>query len=203
MKIIDCQQGTPEWLAVRLGVPTASEFDSIITPKKGDLAAAHETYIDRLLDEQIRRDAERPFKGNADTERGHALEPDARALYAFIHDVEPQQVGFILRDDGLAGCSPDSLIDEDGGLEIKCPDGPQHVGYLRAGTIPDKYKPQVHGCMIITGRKWWDFMSYCPGHKPLIIRAYPDDYTAKLAKLLDGFIEKLAVEKLKLMGEAA
>lgn len=203
MKIIDCQQGTPEWLAVRLGVPTASEFDSIITPKRGDLAAAHETYIDRLLDEQIRRDAERPFKGNADTERGHALEPDARALYAFIHDVEPQQVGFILRDDGLAGCSPDSLIDEDGGLEIKCPDGPQHVGYLRAGTIPDKYKPQVHGCMIITGRKWWDFMSYCPGHKPMIIRAYPDDYTAKLAKLLDGFIEKLAVEKLKLMGEEA
>jgi len=201
VKIIDCEQGTPEWLTARLGVPTASEFDSIITPKKGDLAAAHETYINQLLDEQIRRDAERSFKGNADTDRGHELEPDARALYSFIRDVEPQQAGFILRDDGMAGCSPDSLVNDDGGLEIKCPDGPMHVGYLRAGTLPDKYKPQVHGCLIITGRQWWDFMSYCPGHKPLIIRVVPDDYTAKLAKLLDGFVKKLAAEKLKLTGE--
>ena len=201
MRIIDCEQGSTEWLSVRRGIPTASEFDSIITPKKGELAAAHETYIDQLLDEQIRIDAVRLFKGNAYTERGHELEPEARELYAFMHDVEPQQVGFILSDIGDVGCSPDSLIRADGGLEIKCPDGPQHVGYLRAGIVPDKYKPQVHGCLIITGRQWWDFMSYCPGHKPLIIRVVPDDYTAKLAKLLDGFVKKLAAEKLKLTGE--
>ena len=202
MRIIDCEQGSPEWFSARLGVPSASEFDSIITPKKGELAAAHETYIDRLIDEAIRVDAKRKFQGNADTDRGHELEPEARELYAFMRDVEPQTVGFVLRDDGAAGCSPDALIGKVGGLEIKCPDGPQHVGYLRAGALPDKYKPQVHGNLLITGRDWWDFMSYCPGHKPLIVRVVPDEFTQKLAKHLDFFVKKLAAEKLKLQ-EAA
>jgi hypothetical protein len=203
VRVIACEQGSPEWLAARLGVPSASEFDSIITPKKGDLAAAHETYIDRLIDESIRVDAKRKFQGNADTDRGHDLEPEARELYAFMHDVEPQTVGFVLRDSGDAGCSPDSLIGNRGGLEIKCPDGPQHVGYLRAGTLPDKYKPQVHGNLLITGCDWWDFMSYCPGHKPLIVRVAPDAFTGKLAVHLDFFVKKLAIEKLKIMKESA
>jgi hypothetical protein len=202
MRIIDCEQGSDEWFAVRRGVPSASEFDSIITPKKGDLAAAHETYIDRLIDEAIRTDARRKFQGTADTDRGHELEPEARELYAFMRDVEPVTVGFVLRDAGDAGCSPDSLIASIGGLEIKCPDGPQHVGYLRAGILPDKYKPQVHGNLLITGREWWDFMSYCPGHRPLIVRVTPDAYTAKLGELLDFFVKKLSAEKLKLQ-EAA
>jgi len=202
VRIIDCEQGSDEWFAVRRGVPSASEFDSIITPKKGDLATAHEAYIDRLIDESIRTDVRRKFQGTADTDRGHELEPEARELYAFMRNVEPQTVGFVLRDAGDAGCSPDSLIGDDGGLEIKCPDGPQHVGYLRAGTLPDKYKPQVHGSLLITGRSWWDFMSYCPGHRPLIIRVTPDAYTEKLGEMLDFFVKKLAVEKLKLQ-EAA
>lgn len=198
MRIVECQQGSPEWHALRLAVPTASEFGCIITPKKAQLAEAHEGYIDRLIDEAVRPDVERGFGGNAHTERGNELEPDARRLYAFMRDVEPQVVGFVLRDDGMAGCSPDSLIGDDGGLEIKCPDGPTHVGYLRAGVLPDKYKPQVHGSLLITGRKWWDFMSHCPGHKPLIVRVTPDSYTAKLSELLDAFIVKLHAEKLKI-----
>lgn len=202
MRIIDCEQGTDEWFAARRGVPSASEFDSIITPKKGDLAAAHEAYIDRLIDETIRVDAVRKFHGTADTDRGHELEPDAREMYAFMHNVEPQTVGFVLRDDGAAGCSPDALVGDDGGLEIKCPDGPQHVGYLRAGCLPDKYKPQVHGNLLITGRAWWDFVSYCPGHKPLIVRVTPDAYTARLAELLDFFVKKLASERQKIQGIA-
>lgn len=201
MRIIECQQGTPEWYAARLGIPTASEFDSIITPKKGDLAAAHEGYIDQLIDESVRVDAERAFKGNQHTERGKELEPEARDLYAFLRDVSPQVVGFILNDSEDAGFSPDSLIDDDGGLEIKCPDGPTHVGYLRAGNIPDKYKPQVHGSILLSKRKWWDFMSYCPGHKPLIVRVVPDAFTEKLAMHLNFFVKKLAIEKQKLLGE--
>jgi hypothetical protein len=198
MRIVECEQGTPEWYALRLGVPTASEFDCIITPKKGELAAAHEGYIDRLIDECVRPNVERGFCGNAHTERGNELEPEARRLYGFMRDASPKVVGFVLRDDGLAGCSPDSLVADDGGLEVKCPDGPTHVGYLRAGVLPDKYKPQVHGSLLITGRSWWDFMSYCPGHKPLIVRVKPDSYTAKLSELLDFFITKLHAEKIKI-----
>lgn len=201
MKVIDCEQGTPEWYAARLGVPTASEFDCIITPKKGELAAAHEAYIDRLLDEMIRPDAERGFAGNAHTERGKELEPEARRLYAFMANAQPVPIGFVLRDAEDAGCSPDSLVGEDGGLEIKCPDGPTHVGYIRRAELPDAYKAQVHGSMVITGRKWWDFCSYCPGHKPFIVRVTPDAYTAKLAEHLDFFVKKLAAEKQRLIGE--
>lgn len=196
MRIIDCEQHSPEWFAARMGVPTASEFGDIITPKTGKLSASADGYIDRLIDEIVRPDAERGWGGNRHTERGTAFEPDARELYAFMNEeARIRTVGFVLRDDGRAGCSPDSLVDDDGGLEIKCPDGPTHIGYLRAGTLPDKYKPQVHGSLVITKRKWWDFMSHCPGYKPLIVRVTPDDYTQKLAACLDEFLERLEVAK--------
>lgn len=200
MRIIDCQQHTVEWYDARLGVPTASEFGDIITPKTGKLSASADAYIDRLIDEIVRPDVERGWAGNRHTERGNLLEPDARELYAFMReDAKLRQVGFIVRDDGRAGCSPDSLVEADddgeGGLEIKCPDGPTHIGYLRAGTLPDKYKPQVHGSLVITGRSWWDFMSYCPGYKPLIVRVTPDDYTRKLADCLDEFLDRLDAAK--------
>jgi len=196
MRIIHCEQGTPEWLAARLGVPTASEFGDIITPKTGKLSASADGYIDRLIDELVRPNAERGFSGNRHTERGHLYEPDARELYAFENeDARIRTVGFVLRDDGRAGCSPDALVNDDGGLEIKSPDGPTHIGYLRAGTLPDKYKPQVHGSLVITGRAWWDFMSYCPGYKPLIVRVVPDDYTKQVADCLAQFLERFEAAK--------
>jgi len=78
------------------------------------------------------------------------------------------------------GCSPDGLIDKEqdgliGGLEIKCPLQGTHVEYLRAGKVPSKYMLQVQGCMFVTGRGYWDFMSYHPKMKPLIVRTYRDD----------------------------
>ena len=196
MRIINCEQGTPEWYAVRLGIPTASEFGKIFTPKTMKLSASADGYIDRLIDEIVRPDAERGWGSNRHTERGHALEPEARELYAFMRDdARVRPVGFVLRDDGRAGCSPDSLVDDDGGLEIKSPDGPTHIGYLRAGVLPDEYKPQVHGSLVITKRAWWDFISYCPGYKPLIVRVTPDDYTKKLAECLDQFLDRLDAAK--------
>lgn len=195
MRIIQCEQGSPEWYAARLGVPTASEFGNIMTPKRMEYAAAADTYIDELIDELIRPNVERSWGGNRHTERGRLLEPEARELYAFEHDVEPQQVGFILNDDGTIGCSPDSLVADDGGLEIKCPDGPKHVGWIRANKLPDEHKPQVHGCLILTRRRWWDFLSYCPGHGRFLIRVYPDAYTEALEKHLARFLAEF--EKAK------
>ncbi|OUL17296.1 hypothetical protein B0X78_00250 [bacterium AM6] len=142
MRILQIEQRSPEWYAARRGVPTASEFGSIITPKKGEYAAAADTYINQLIDEQMRPNAGQAFTGNRHTERGEFLEDDARELYAFEREVVPQQVGFILNDAGTLGCSPDSMIEADGGLEIKCPDGPTHVKWLRAGGVPDEHKPR-------------------------------------------------------------
>lgn len=203
MQILTFEQRSPEWYAARRGVPTASEFANIITPKKGEYAAAADTYINQLIDELMRPDAGLGFTGNRHTERGEILEDDARELYAFERELVPQQVGFILNDAGTLGCSPDSLIGEDGGLEIKCPDGPTHVKWVRAGGIPDEHKPQVHGSLIITGRAWWDFLSYCPGYEPLLVRVTPDGFTEKLQGHLDRFLREYHCARSKFLPEAA
>ncbi len=195
MQILSFEQRSPEWYAARRGVPTASEFGNIITPKRGEYAAAADTYINQLIDEIIRPDAVQSFTGNRHTERGEILEDDARELYAFEREVVPQQVGFILNDAGTLGCSPDSLIGTDGGLEIKCPDGPTHVKWIRAGGVPDEHKPQVHGSLIITGRAWWDFLSYCPGYPPLMVRITPDAFTEKLHTHLERFVGEYATAR--------
>lgn len=201
MQILDVEQGSPEWFAVRRGVPTASRFSSIITPKYGEYAAAAETYINQLIDELMRPQESEQFGGNLHTQRGKDMEPEARELYAFEHDVVPQQVGFIKNDAGTLGCSPDSLIGTDGGLEIKCPDGPTHVKWLRAGGVPDEHKPQVHGSLIITGRAWWDFLSYCPGYQPLLVRVHPDGFTEKLRAHLDRFLTEYHAARAIFMKE--
>jgi len=202
-QILTFEQRSPEWYAARRGVPTASEFGNIITPKKGEYAAAADTYINQLIDEVMRPDASQAFTGNRHTERGELLEDDARELYAFERELAPQQVGFILNDAGTLGCSPDSLIGVAGGLEIKCPDGPTHVKWVRAGGIPDEHKPQVHGSLIITGRTWWDFLSYCPGYEPLLVRVTPDGFTEKLQGHLDRFVSEYHAARSKFLPEAA
>jgi hypothetical protein len=78
-----------------------------------------------------------------------------------------------------AGASPDGLVGESGGLEIKCPMPATHIEYLRDGRLPSKYIQQVQGCLWISGRDWWDFMSYHPKMTPLIIRVYRDEVFIK------------------------
>lgn len=203
MRIVDCEQGSPEWFAARRGIPTASEFGSIIMPVRHRLATAHDAYINRLIDEIVRPDAERGFAGNRHTLRGKLLEDDAREFYAFERDTLPRRVGFILTDDGRAGASPDSLVDPDGGLEIKCPDGPTHVAWLRAGRLPGEHKPQVHGCLVVSGRAWWDFLSYCPGYPALLLRIERDEFTAKLAAVLAQFLTKYEAERERIVAPPA
>lgn len=194
MKIVDCEQRSVEWYAARLGVPTASEFGNIIQPVKMGYAAAASSYIDRLVDEIVRPDAERSWGGNRHTERGCQLEPEAREVYSFEQNVQLKQVGFVTNDDGTLGCSPDSLVIGDGlvcgGLEIKCPDGPTHVSWLRSGELPPEYKAQVHGSLIVTGLPWWDFMAYCPPYPNLVIRVFPDAFTDALRGHLARFLSE-------------
>ncbi len=203
MQILTFAQRSPEWFAARRGLPTASEFGNIITPKKREYAAAADTYINQLIDELVRPNAEQSFTGNRHTRHGELFEPEAADLYAFSHDVQPRNVGLILNDAGTLGCSPDLLIEDEGGLEIKCPDGPTHVKWVRGGVLPDEHKAQVHGSLIITGCDWWDFLSYCPGHRPLEIRVVRDDFTEKLEACLERFVREYEEAKSKYFKEAA
>jgi hypothetical protein len=96
------------------------------------------------------------------------------------------------------GASPDGLVGDEGGIEIKCPLPHTHVSYLRAGDVPSKYIPQIQGCLWITGREWWDFMSYHPAMEDLIVRVYRDEaYIKKLADAVTSAVEIIETETLK------
>lgn len=167
MQVINVEQGSEEWLKARLGVPTASCYAKLITTQ-GKRSTQAESYINELIGQRITGEIPETFKSEA-MERGNELEPQARAYYELMTDNDVEEVGLILNDIG-AGCSPDGLIGEHGGLEIKCPKLSTHIGYLRNGKLPTAYIQQVQGCMYITGRKWWDFMSFHPDTESLIIR---------------------------------
>lgn len=188
MQVINIEQGTQEWLDTRKGVVTGSRFKDVVTPAKGELSKSSKSYMHELVAERM--GATINFYQNDHMKRGNELEPDARTAYEFIKDVTVNEVGFCLHDNKLIGVSPDGLIGEDGGLEIKCPKETTHISYLDNGTLPLIYKPQVQGSMWITGRKWWDFMSYHPDLPPLIVRVFRDeDYIASMRKGIIKFSE--------------
>jgi hypothetical protein len=117
MQIIECEQGSPEWFAARMGIVTASEFKTIIGVKKDAREkATRDLYMRKLAGELLTGEPMSSYS-NSDMERGKANEDEARDLYALTASVDPQRVGFIRNHD--AGCSPDSLIGDKGGLEIK------------------------------------------------------------------------------------
>lgn len=198
MLIVQCEQGSPEWLDARLGIPTASNFDRIITPKTGKLSAQAERYIYELLAEDM---LGHPIDESASDfmTRGSAVERSAVEFYEFNRDVLTSKVGVILRDDGMTGCSPDRLVGDDGGLEIKCPSAAVHVSYM-LGTDADKYKCQVQGALWITGRPWWDFLSYNPELPPVLVRHERDEaFIATLARTVDAFINVLGEARQRLI----
>lgn len=187
LEIFDCEQGSAEWHACRLGIPTASRFADILAKGEGKMRGR---YLRDLAAERLRGTVEEDTYSNAHMERGRLQEDDARRLYAFMADVDPVRVGFIRA--GRRGCSPDSLIGEDGGLEIKTALGHIQVERLQKGGLPSEHKAQVQGSLWVTGRTWWDFVSYSPGLPPLIVRVDRDDaYIADLAKAVDAFNAEL------------
>jgi len=193
------EQGSDEWCALRAGLPSASCFDKIIT-SKGEPSKQAKKYLYALAGERLLGFSPETYQNDAML-RGNELEAEARASYEFITDTEVRQVGFCFQDKRRRwGCSPDGIIGEDGGLEIKCPTLPVAIEYLDKGKIPTAYVLQVQGSMLVTGRAWWDFMSYYPGLRPLIVRVERDEkLIGALKGALEGFCEQLdtMVESLK------
>ena len=190
MKIFDCIQGSPEWFAARLGVPTASNFDKIVTTK-GEPSKSAQKYMYKLAGEKASGIAEESYQ-NAAMARGTELEAEARKFYEMVKNVEVEEVGFCLLEDKGYGASPDGLVRNKGLVEIKCPLCATHVGYLLKETLLTDYFQQVQGQMLVTGREWTDLISYYPGLKPLIIHVERDDaFLNKLEAELDKFVFEL------------
>lgn len=199
MQHIECEQGTMDWLQARIGIPTASGFEKIITPT-GKASTQAEAYSEKLLAEYILGYPVETFTGNAHTERGKELEPHAVRFYEVQRDVDTKPVGFCTDDARTIGASPDRLVGDDGLLEIKCPAPQTHVHYLLTGEIDKGYWPQVQGQLLVTGRKWVDWLSYHPEMPPVIIRVERDEaYLATMATLLKEFTEKLEKKREKLI----
>lgn len=194
---LDCDQGSAAWFAARLGLPTASQFDRVLTPKTMKPSAAAEGYRHELLAEYLL--GEPLESGDADfMARGTAMEDDARRWYEMLRDVEVDRVGFLLRDDRRCGGSPDGLIGTAGGLEIKCPSAGVHVGYL-LGNPAEKYKAQIQGNLWIAEREWWDFLSYHPTLPPALVRVTRDEpFIAALAGAMTDFCDALEAGKAEL-----
>ena len=191
MIIIDCIQGSELWLKIRTGIPCSSNFDRIITTK-GESSTQRQKYLYQLAGERLTGMPMETYT-NGNMERGKELEASARAAYEFITDNEVKQVGFCLNsEERNYGCSPDGLIGDDGGIEIKCPTLPVAVEYLDKGILPTAYFQQVQGCMLITGRAWWDFVSYHPSLPLLIMRTVRDvKFTDELRVQLHIFQQEL------------
>ena len=180
----DLVQGSDEWLAARCGLLTASEMHLVITPKlkiaDNDKTRAH---IYELLAQRITRYVE-PQYISADMLRGQEDEVEARALYAEKY-LPVQEVGFITNDDWgfTLGYSPDGLIGEDGLLECKSRRQKLQIEVLIGNTVPDEHIIQVQTGLLVSGRKWCDYVSFCGGMPMLTVRAYAD------AKVQDAIIE--------------
>lgn len=194
-QIVHCTQYSPEWWEARRGVPTASAFNRIVTPKTGEYSAQAQKYIHELIGDMA---DQRPsaFKdggrmGTPEMLWGRESEPAARKWLALERGYEIREVGFVRSTCGRWGCSPDGLVwdglDIVGACEIKCPLPKTHVGYLDAGVLPPAYKPQVHGQLIVTGLPWVDFMSYCVSLPPFLVRVTPNRFTEKLRDCLERF----------------
>lgn len=203
MQVFDCDQGSPEWFAARAGIPTASEFSTIMAKGKGGgESVTRRKYLLKLAGEIITGEAAPEGYSNEHMERGKVMEDEARSLYAFTNDAEPERVGFIRR--AGKGASPDSLVGNAGGLEIKTALPHIQLDRLLRGELPPEHKAQVQGCLWIAEREWWDFMSYWPKLPPFILRVYRDeDYIRDMSAAVDTFNAELAetVEKIRAMTE--
>ena len=192
---LDCEQGSEEWLAARLGIPTATGFENIVTAT-GKKSASYIKYMAELIEESI--------LGGGDTfksgfmERGIQLDPQARAAYEFLTGNVVIPVGCVyLNEDREVMVSPDGLIPElKKGLEIKCPKMSTHIRYLLEGGLPSEYVIQVQANLWVTGYETWDFVSYCPEYQKQTLYLFTAARDEKLMKAFDEHIPQF-VKTLK------
>jgi len=162
-RIIDCEQGTPEWHAARCGRLTGSRIADILRQTKSGPSKMRDTYMGELVAERLSGVQDGNGFTSAAMQWGKDTEPLARRTYAFLHDVNVQQIGFVVHPTiEMAGASPDSFVGEHGGLEIKCPNSKTHIDTLLGAPIDPDYIKQMNWNMACTGRAWWDFVSFDP-----------------------------------------
>ena len=187
------EQGSEEWKQLRLGLPTASSFKTLMAKGEGKVRGL---YMMKLAGERITGKPAESYS-NGYMEHGTLLEPMAREAYSIIANVETKQVGFIRNGD--KGCSPDSLIGKNGMLEIKVVEPHVLIEMIRRdqklGTFPPEHNQQCQGNLLVAEREWIDLAVYCDApNLPLFVkRAYRDEpYLKIIEDEIAKFNEELA-----------
>jgi YqaJ-like viral recombinase domain len=200
VEVIACEQGTEAWYRARLGIPTASSFADVLAKGEGK---TRRSYMLKLAGEILTGEPTENFMTPA-MDRGKAMEDEARSMYAFMFNAEPERVGFVRNGD--KGCSPDSFLGPDGGLEIKTKRSDLLLDVIIRDRIPPEHIPQCQGFLWVAEREWIDFVAYWPRLPLFVKRAYRDEpYIKNLASEVARFNEELyaTVEMIRRYGEAA
>jgi len=200
MILLDCPQYSDEWWQSRVGIPTSSNFDKIVT-STGQKSKSWSTFAYKLVGEKLSGKCEDSYS-SAWMDRGKELEAEARKAYEFYQDRTIIEVGAVYRNEKrLWSCSPDGIglptqTDKTkGGLELKCPNQGTQSKYLHKKVLPLEYRPQVYGSLWICDElEWWDFFSYHPDMPYFLIRVDRNDegykvYSEALDKFMPQFIK--------------
>lgn len=196
-RLIECPQGSPEWLEARTGVITASRFkDAVDALKNGTPSAKSVSYAAQVAIERISRTPSDEGFTTWQMRRGTELEPTARMEYEVITGNLASESGLALTEDGVFGYSTDGFVGDDGLIEIKCPASPEKIVAIWATGDLAEYIHQIQGGLWITGRKWCDFIMYCPQLEPVrkqlfLRRVERDD------NFIDDMVEKLLAFKAR------
>jgi hypothetical protein len=203
VKVHNVEQGSGEWLTLRLGIPTASMFNKIITPKKLEYSTQSRDYAFYLIAEKLLNYSLSSLDNLEWIARGKELEPAAIKMYEFAEEVVTAPVGFLTTDDLRMGATPDRLlVNEPACLELKCPAPHTHVKYMIDGFGED-YMAQVQGQMLVGEFEWVDRYSYHPEMPPVLVRTYRDEaYLDILSSHLNRFCDEkdALLEKVKAQG---
>lgn len=191
------EQGSEEWMRLRLGKATASRIADIQRKGKSGPSLSRQRYLGELVAERLTGVAAASFK-SADMEWGNATEADARNAYAFYHNAELHTVDFVDHPSiQMCGASPDRLVSDVGLLEIKCPATHTHIATLLGAPIDTDYMIQMQWQMACTGRLWCDFASYDP--------RLPEDMRLDVRRVArnDEMITDLTGHVVKFLNEVA
>jgi len=201
------EQGSAEWLAARAGHVTASRLKDVLAKIKTGEAATRRTYRIQLVTERLTGLPQESYKNSA-MEWGTATEPQARMAYEAATGRMVFEKGFLKHPElEWIGASPDGLVDDLGGIEIKCPyNSAVHVETIMS-KMPAEHVAQIQGCMWVTGRQWWDFVSFDP-RMPAHLRLYVErvardpEYIDMLATEVSHFLDEVAATTKTLMDRA-
>jgi putative phage-type endonuclease len=199
------EQGSLEWKMARLGHVSASNIAAVMMKGKGDYeSSTRRTYKIKLVAERLTNLPQEAYK-NAAMEWGNETEPFARMAYEARMNVLVDKTGFWKHKHiDWIGVSPDGLVNDDGLIEIKCPNTTTHLEYIFDDWVPAEYYKQIQMQLWVTGRQWCDFVSYdprLPANNQLFIKRieWDGEFCVTMSAEVEKFLSEVQaiIDKLK------